>query len=49
MFRHRPIINELYQEFFGEHLPTRTILEVARLNQDDDVEITASPAVIPEV
>jgi 2-iminobutanoate/2-iminopropanoate deaminase len=47
MFRHRPIINDLYQEVFGAHLPTRTIVEVARLNQDDDVEITASPVWIP--
>jgi 2-iminobutanoate/2-iminopropanoate deaminase len=47
MFRHRPVINELYTEFFGAALPARAIVEVPRLNQDDDVEITASPAVIP--
>lgn len=43
----RPIINELYEEFFGSHRPTRTILEVSRLAQDDLVEITAV-AFIPE-
>ncbi len=43
----RPIINELYEEFFGSNRPTRTILEVSRLAQDDLVEITAV-AFIPE-
>tara|TARA_B100000686_G_scaffold80165_1_gene86460 strand:+ start:7776 stop:8171 length:396 start_codon:yes stop_codon:yes gene_type:complete len=37
----RPVINELYEEFFGKNLPTRTILEISRLNQDDIVEIEA--------
>ncbi len=43
----RPIINELYEEFFGSNRPTRTILEVSRLAQDDLVEI-AAVAFIPD-
>lgn len=39
MVRHRPLINEMYEEFFGEHLPTRTIVEVKGLNQQDIAEI----------
>ena len=38
---HRPVINRLYEEYFGPNLPTRTIVEVSRLNQDDIVEIEA--------
>ncbi len=41
MKAHRPTINRLYEEFFGENLPTRTIIEVRALNQDDIVEIDA--------
>ena len=37
----RPVINELYEEFFGEKFPTRTILEISALNEDDIVEIEA--------
>ncbi|MED5579980.1 MAG: RidA family protein [Nitrospinota bacterium] len=37
----RPVINELYEEFFGKNFPTRTILEVSALNQEDIVEIEA--------
>ena len=47
MYRHRPIINELYEEYFGNDFPTRTIVEVSRLNGDDNIEITASIAYIP--
>ncbi|ANT63654.1 hypothetical protein AYJ57_24575 (plasmid) [Salipiger sp. CCB-MM3] len=35
----RPAVNDFYETAFGAHLPTRTILEVAGLNQGDDVEI----------
>lgn len=42
----RPIINELYEEFFGPHRPARTLVEVSRLAQDDLVEISAV-ALIP--
>jgi 2-iminobutanoate/2-iminopropanoate deaminase len=42
MYRHRPIINELYEEYFGETMPTRTIVEISRLNEDSNVEITAT-------
>lgn len=41
MDAHRPAINSLYEEYFGPNLPTRTIVEVSRLNQDDIVEIEA--------
>lgn len=47
MFRHRPIVNALYEEYFGGHYPTRTIVEVSRLNGDDNIEITAAVAYIP--
>ena len=46
MFRHRPIVNELYEEYFKDNLPTRTIVEISRLNGDDNIEITASVAYI---
>jgi len=35
----RPIVNEAYQRYFRGRPPPRTIVEVSRLNQDDDVEI----------
>ena len=35
----RPLINDAYVAAFGGAWPTRTILEVAGLNQDDDVEV----------
>lgn len=41
MNAHRPAVNRLYEEYFGAHPPTRTIVEVSRLNQDDMVEIEA--------
>jgi len=47
MYRHRPIVNALYEEYFGADFPTRTIVEVARLNGDDNIEITAAIAYIP--
>jgi 2-iminobutanoate/2-iminopropanoate deaminase len=39
MARIRPLINDAYVAAFGGAWPTRTILEVAGLNQDDDVEV----------
>jgi 2-iminobutanoate/2-iminopropanoate deaminase len=42
IFRFRPVVNELYEEYFGKNLPTRTIVEISRLNGDDNVEITAT-------
>jgi 2-iminobutanoate/2-iminopropanoate deaminase len=40
MARYRPIVNAIQQEFWGEGpYPPRTIVEVARLNQDDIVEV----------
>lgn len=35
----RPLVNAAYVRYFGDTLPTRTIVEVSRLNQDDTVEI----------
>ncbi len=39
MKRLRPLVNEAYERAFGSNLPTRTIIQVAALNQDDSVEI----------
>ena len=39
MVRHRPLINRAYEEFFGPTRPTRTILEVSGLSQDDTIEV----------
>lgn len=41
MKAHRPAINKLYEEYFGPHLPARTLVEVRALSQDDIVEIEA--------
>jgi enamine deaminase RidA (YjgF/YER057c/UK114 family) len=35
----RPLVNAAYRTYFGDALPTRTIVEVSALNQDDSVEI----------
>lgn len=37
----RPIVNNAFTDFFGEDLPTRTIVEVQALNEGDTVEIEA--------
>jgi enamine deaminase RidA (YjgF/YER057c/UK114 family) len=40
MGHHRPLVNKIQEEFWGqEPFPPRTIVEVARLNQDDIVEV----------
>jgi 2-iminobutanoate/2-iminopropanoate deaminase len=40
MDRHRPIVNRIQQELWGGGpYPPRTIVEVARLNQEDIVEV----------
>ena len=39
MAAHRPLVNEAYERYFPQGPPPRTIVEVARLNQDDEVEI----------
>jgi 2-iminobutanoate/2-iminopropanoate deaminase len=40
MFRHRPLVNKVQEEFWGKGpYPPRTIIEVDRLNQDDIVEV----------
>ncbi len=35
----RPLVNDAYVRAFGDNLPTRTIVEVAGLNQNDSIEI----------
>jgi enamine deaminase RidA (YjgF/YER057c/UK114 family) len=40
MARHRPLVNKVQEELWGPGpFPPRTIVEVARLNQDDIVEV----------
>lgn len=40
MYRHRPIVNTVQGQLWGEGpYPPRTIIEVDRLNQDDIVEV----------
>ena len=40
MGRHRPLVNKIQEELWGQGpFPPRTIVEVARLNQDDIVEV----------
>jgi enamine deaminase RidA (YjgF/YER057c/UK114 family) len=40
MGRHRPIVNNIQEEFWGGGpYPPRSIVEVSRLNQDDIVEV----------
>ena len=40
MARHRPLVNRVQEAFWGQGpFPPRTIVEVARLNQDDIVEV----------
>lgn len=39
MAAHRPVVNEAYERYFPAGPPPRTIVEVSRLNQNDQVEI----------
>ena len=40
MARHRPLVNRVQEELWGQGpYPPRTIVEVTRLNQDDIVEV----------
>jgi 2-iminobutanoate/2-iminopropanoate deaminase len=40
MDRHRPLVNKIQEEFWGDPpYPPRTIVEVSRLNQNDIVEV----------
>lgn len=43
----RPMVNEAYVKAFGSHLPTRTIVQVAGLNQNDSIEIEVIAAKDP--
>ena len=36
-----PLINEVYEEFFGEHKPARSLVEVCKLPKDGNIEIEA--------
>ena len=40
----RPMVNNAYVMAFGSHLPTRTIVQVAALNQNDSIEISVIAA-----
>jgi enamine deaminase RidA (YjgF/YER057c/UK114 family) len=39
MSKHRPLVNEAFERAFGDELPTRTIVEVSALNQEDSIEV----------
>lgn len=39
MTRLRPLVNDAYTRAFGSNLPTRTIVEIQALNQNDSIEI----------
>jgi 2-iminobutanoate/2-iminopropanoate deaminase len=41
-------INQIYADYFGEHKPARSTVEVARLPKDVFVEIELIAAVIVE-
>jgi len=36
-----PLINEVYEEFFGKHKPARSLVEVCKLPKDGNIEIEA--------
>lgn len=36
-----PLINEIYEEFFGNHKPARSLVEVSKLPKDGNIEIEA--------
>jgi 2-iminobutanoate/2-iminopropanoate deaminase len=40
----RPMVNDAYVKAFGSHLPSRTIVQVAALNQNDSIEIAVIAA-----
>lgn len=42
--RLRPMVNDAYVKAFGSHLPTRTIVQVTALNQNDSIEIAVIAA-----
>lgn len=44
MERHRPMVNAAYERAFGAELPTRTIIEVHALNDEDTIEVEAVAA-----
>lgn len=48
MADHRPVVNEAYERYFPLGPPPRTIVEVSRLNQEDQVEIEVVAWVPPD-
>lgn len=36
-----PLINQVYEEFFGTHKPARSLVEVSKLPKDGNIEIEA--------
>lgn len=36
-----PLINDVYAEYFSEHKPARSLVEVSKLPKDGDIEIEA--------
>jgi 2-iminobutanoate/2-iminopropanoate deaminase len=36
-----PLINQVYEEYFNEHKPARSCVEVSKLPKDGDIEIEA--------
>jgi 2-iminobutanoate/2-iminopropanoate deaminase len=46
MRRHRPLVNAAYERAFGDDAPTRTIVEVRALNQEDTIELEAIAACV---
>lgn len=36
-----PLINKVYEEYFNEHKPARSCVEVSKLPKDGDIEIEA--------
>lgn len=40
-----PLINQVYEEFFGDHKPARSLVEVSKLPKDGNIEIEAIAAI----
>ena len=40
-----PLINQVYEEFFGQHKPARSLVEVSKLPKDGNIEIEAIAAI----
>lgn len=40
-----PLINQVYEEFFGQHKPARSLVEVSKLPKGGNIEIEAIAAI----